>query len=397
MRSCLYSGFMIARFVFIYVLLLLPGITRAQRLSAGAFISVITCGPGQNELYSAFGHSAFRVHDPELGIDYAFNYGVFDFNQPNFYLNFARGHNYYKLAVQDYRQFEYFYRYFNRYVHEQVLDLTQAQKQRLFDFLQWNALPENRSYRYDYFYDNCATKIPAILKQLFGDSLQFTYPHITTRYSFRQLTDLYLKHQPWGDLGIDLCLGLPMDKTATPFEYMFLPDYVEAGLDYALLNGRPLVKEKNIVYASVPEEFSAEWFTPFNVFTLLAAVTLMLTVYDLRRKKISYLYDRLLFGITGIIGLILLLLWIATDHWAAAWNFNLLWAFPFHITIVFALKKSWKWITIYFKAMVVILLLLLVFWVWLPQQMHYALIPLILSLLMRSWTNQSLRRSGSSL
>lgn len=377
---------MTLRLIFIPALLLLPVFIRAQQLSENSFISVITCGPGQTELYSAFGHSAFRVHDPELGIDYAYNYGVFDFSQPNFYLNFARGHNYYKLAVQDYRQFEYFYRYFNRYVHEQVLDLTRSQKQRLFDFLQWNALPENRSYRYDYFYDNCATKIPDVLKKLFGDSLQFTFPHITTSYSFRQLTDLYLKYQPWGDLGIDLCLGLPMDKRVTPYEYMFLPDYVEAGLDYALLNKRPLVKQKNIVYASVPEEFSAAWFTPLNVFILLAVATLLLTVYDLRRKKLSYWYDRLLFGITGLIGIILLLLWTATDHWAAAWNFNLLWALPFHLVVVFLLKRRKKWITIYFKVMVVILLALLVLWVWLPQQMHYALIPVIISLLMRSWT-----------
>lgn len=376
----------------IYALLFLPVFIRAQQLSEQAFISVITCGPGQNELYSAFGHSAFRVYDPEMGIDYAYNYGVFDFSQPNFYLNFARGHNYYKLAVQDYRQFEYFYRYFNRYVHEQVLDLSQPQKQRLFDFLQWNALPENRSYRYDYFYDNCATKIPAVLKQLFGDSLQFTYPHITTRYSFRQLTDLYLKYQPWGDLGIDLCLGLPMDKKATPYEYMFLPDYVEAGMDYALLNGRPLVKEKNIAYASVPEELSAGWLTPLNVFTFLAVLTLALTVYDLRRKRISYLYDRLLFGITGLIGIILLLLWTATDHWAAAWNFNLVWAFPFHIIIVSLLRKPYNWITIYFKSMMIILLILLAFWIWLPQQLNYSLIPLVTGMAARAFVQYRLRR-----
>ncbi|MCX7636330.1 MAG: DUF4105 domain-containing protein [Cyclobacteriaceae bacterium] len=373
------------------ILLLLPVCIRAQQLSQQAFISVITCGPGQTELYSAFGHSAFRVHDPMLGIDYAYNYGVFDFSQPNFYLNFARGHNFYKLAVQDYRQFEYFYRYFNRYVHEQVLDLTQHQKQRLFDFLQWNALPENRSYRYDYFYDNCATKIPAVLKQLFGDSLQFTYPHITTAYSFRQLTDFYLEYQPWGDLGIDLCLGLPMDKKATPFEYMFLPDYVEAGMDYALLNGRPLVKQKNIVYQPVPEEYSTGWLTPFNVFILFSVITLALSIYDWQRKKISYAFDRLLFGITGLIGIILLLLWTATDHRAAAWNFNLLWAVPLHFPVVFIIKKTAKWIIFYFKIITVILLLLLTLWVWLPQQLHFALIPVVLSLLMRSWIHVQLR------
>lgn len=389
MKACLYSGVMSVRFI--TALLLLPAFIRAQQLSERSFISVITCGPGQTELYSAFGHSAFRVHDPELGIDYAYNYGVFDFSQPNFYLNFARGHNYYKLAVQDYNQFEYFYRYFNRYVHEQVLDLTQQQKQRLFDFLQWNALPENRSYRYDYFYDNCATKIPAVLKNLFADSLQFTYPHITTQYSFRQLTDLYLKYQPWGDLGIDLCLGLPMDKKASPYEFMFLPDYVEAGLDYALLNGRPLVKQKNIVYAPVPENFSNGWLIPLNLFILLAVLTLALTIYDMRRVRLSYVYDRFLFGITGFIGVILLLLWTATDHQAAAWNFNLLWAMPFHLVIAFVVERPFKWISVYFRVTALILVLLLIAWVWLPQQMHHAFIPVVLSLLLRAWAHIKLR------
>ncbi|MCU0398242.1 MAG: DUF4105 domain-containing protein, partial [Cyclobacteriaceae bacterium] len=203
------------------------------KLSDQAEISVITCGPGQAELYSAFGHSAFRVFDPANQIDHAFNYGVFDFNQPNFYLNFARGHNNYRLAVQDYKRFEYTYVYYNRYVHEQVLNLNTFQKQKLFDYLIWNAQPENQYYRYDYFYDNCATKLPEIVSKVFGDSVQFDGSYISTSYSIRQLTDLYLNYQPWGDLGIDICLGLPMDKKASPYEYMFLPDYVESGFDHA--------------------------------------------------------------------------------------------------------------------------------------------------------------------
>jgi hypothetical protein len=374
------------------ILLLLPFLTEAQQLSREATISVITCGPGQTELYSVFGHSAFRVHDPVLGLDYAYNYGVFDFDQPHFYLNFARGYNYYKLAVQDYRQFEYFYIYYNRYIHEQVLDLTQEQKQRIFDFLQWNALPENRSYRYDYFYDNCATKIPAVLRQLLGDSLVFTFPHITTRYSFRQLTDLYLRYKPWGDLGIDLCLGLPMDKIVSPAEYMFLPDYVEAGLDYALLQGRPLVKQKNIIYEALPEQISAGWFTPINFFSFLAVITLIVTLSDLQRKKLTMRYDLLLFGIAGTLGIILILLWFATDHYAAAWNFNLLWALPSHAVVVFLLKKSRPWIGTYFLGAAVLNALLLLNWAWLPQQLNISLIPLITALAMRSWVQFYIRK-----
>lgn len=156
-------------------LFLIPGILPAQqRLSDQAEISVMTFGPSQQVLYTAFGHSAFRVYDPVLGIDEAYNYGVFDFDQPNFYLNFARGNLMYRLDVSDYKEFEYVYVYFNRSVRQQTLNLTQGQKQRLYAFLQWNALPENQFYRYDYFYDNCATKMPNILVHVFGDTVQLT-------------------------------------------------------------------------------------------------------------------------------------------------------------------------------------------------------------------------------
>jgi hypothetical protein len=354
-------------------------------LSDQAEISVITCGPGQNELYSAFGHSAFRVADPVNGFDYAFNYGVFDFNQPNFYLNFARGHNYYKLAVQDYKRFEYFYIYYNRYVHEQVLNLTAWQKQRLFDYLQWNARPENQSYLYDYFYDNCATKLPEIVTNVFGDSVVFNGSHITTSYTIRQLTDLYLKWQPWGDLGIDICLGMPMDKKATPYEYMFLPDYVETGFDNATINGKPLVKQKNMVYESLPEDFATRLFTPLTIFIVLAVFSVGLSAWDFKRKKTSAWFDATLFGVTGAIGLLLLLLWTATDHKAAANNLNILWALPTHLVVAIALFKPRKWLKRYFTIVVILNLLLLITWAWLPQQLHVALIPVVIAITVRGW------------
>ncbi|MDL5045957.1 DUF4105 domain-containing protein [Oscillatoria amoena NRMC-F 0135] len=367
------------------LLLLRFGAHAQIALSDEAEVSVITCGPGQTELYSAFGHSALRVIDPVNGFDLAFNYGVFDFNQPNFYINFARGHNYYKLAVQDYQRFEYVYKYYNRYVHEQVLNLTAWQKQRLFDYLQWNARPENQSYLYDYFYDNCATKLPQILTKVFGDSVRFNDSHITTRYSFRELTDLYLMWQPWGDLGIDICLGLPMDKKATPYQYMFLPDYVEAGFDNATLNGLPLVKQKNLVYESQPEELRNGLFQPLYVFTLFAIVVIILSWYDMKRKKLSNRLDVFLFGAVGAIGLLLFLLWTATDHRAATNNLNILWALPTHLVVAFALLKPRKWLKPYFFTVVFINVALVITWAWLPQKLHYALIPVVVALLARAF------------
>ncbi len=117
-----------------------------------------------------------------------------------------------------------------------MLNLSASQKQTLFNYLQHNALPEFEHYRYDYFYNNCATKIRDVTAEaLAADSVKFDGSYITTNYTIRDLTDIYLVKQPWGDLGIDICLGLPMDKTASLSEYMFLPDCIESGFDHATI------------------------------------------------------------------------------------------------------------------------------------------------------------------
>ena len=359
------------------------------QLSDRAEISVLTLGPWQGEVFTAFGHSAFRVYDPVRRIDAAYNYGVFDFDQPNFYLNFARGNNMYMLGVMSYPHFEYAYMSDNRYIHEQILNLRPDQKQRLFDFLQWNARPENREYLYDYFYDNCATKIPEVMLKVFGDSVEFDGSYIKTRYSFRDLTDIYLEQQPWGDLGIDIGLGLPTDKIATPYEYMFLPDYVESGFANAtiLANGErePLVKKTNIIYESHPEENATGLFTPLIVFTMFLLVTMMISYRDLKRNGISMYFDGVLFTIVGFLGLCLLLLWTVTSHHAAARNFNLLWALPTHLIAVIAFARQPAWLKKYFLIVSIAMGLLLVVWVFLPQDLHYSLIPLVIALGIRAY------------
>lgn len=382
---------------FVAILLLIAPLCNAQiRLSDQAEISVLTLGPWQGELFTAFGHSSFRVSDPVRRIDAAYNYGVFDFDQPHFYLNFARGNNLYMLGVMDYPRFEYSYIYYNRYIHEQVLNLTPERKQRLFDFLEWNSRPENKDYLYDYFYDNCATKIPEVMKTVFGDTVIFNDSHITTDYSIRELTDLYLKHQPWGDLGIDICLGLPTDKKATPYEYMFLPDYVEAGFANATIsvNGRnePLVSKTNIIYTAQPEDPPSNVLLhPVTVFSLLLLIAAIFTYRDLKRKKLSNWIDGPFFGLLGLIGLILLLLWTATNHEAAAKNFNLLWAIPTHLLAVYALIRRKKWLTRYFQVVLIVTGLLLITWPLIPQKLNVFLIPLILAIGLRAFTQYRIR------
>ncbi len=369
------------------VFCLLFSVSRAQTiLSPQAEISIITCGPYQGELYSAFGHSAIRVIDPVRGFDIAFNYGVFDFNQPNFYLNFTRGYLYYKLGVYSYPDFRDHYISYNRYVHEQVLALDSAQKQKVFSYLENNSLPENQTYRYDYFYNNCASKVRDVFVEVFKEEIKFDSTFIKTDYTIRDLTEIYLKQQPWGDLGIDICLGLPMDKKASSYDYMFLPDYIESSFDRVALNGSPIVGEKISVYESSPETIPFHWYHPWIVFGLLLLVAGILSYRDWQRQKLSKWFDVTLFGAVGIVGLLLFILWLATDHKAAANNFNIAWAFPLHLVGAIGLLKrtSPKWISGYFIFAAIISALLLGFWTLLPQTLNPFLLPVIFIMLMRS-------------
>lgn len=373
-------------------LLLIPLLTQAQtKLSPAAEIRVITCGPYQGELYSAFGHSAIYVKDEATDVSRLYNYGVFDFNQPNFYLNFAKGHLNYRLAVMDYERFVQSYINENRFVHEQVLNLTPAQNQRLFNFLEWNAKEENMYYNYDYFYDNCATRVRDALKHTFGDTIVFDGSYITTDYTIRDLCDIYLEEQPWGDLGIDLCLGLPMDKTATPWMYMFLPDYVESAFANGYIKdstgGRPLVGRTVLTYESVPTLAKTSYNTPLNWFSGLLALGILVTFFGYKRGTPYYVFDVVLFSVIGLLGWFLLGLWLLTDHRAAAQNMNILWALPFHFPLaLFLIKKvKPKFLKFYFGLTAAVSMLLLVFWWLLPQDLNMDFLPVVLLLAVRSF------------
>ncbi|MDX1629073.1 MAG: DUF4105 domain-containing protein [Fulvivirga sp.] len=367
------------------------GYSQPNQLSENAQIRIITVGPYQEELYSAFGHSGIRVYDPANQIDDFYNYGVFDFDQPNFYLNFAKGYLNYRLAVMDYPRVKQYYIYQNRYIHEQVLNLINEEKQELYHFLLWNAQPENMYYYYDYFYDNCATRIRDAMEKTYGDSVVFDGSYVTTNYTIRDLTDLYLQEQPWGDLGIDLCLGLPMDRNATPYMYMFLPDYVELAFDHAFIirNGKkvPLVAETIVTYESKPQPSAASKITPFYLFSLLAVIVIGFTYLGYRKKRHKKVFDVIWFTIIGLFGWFLFLLWTATDHHAAAQNFNILWAIPLHFPVaLFLLKKQIpRWVSYYFMVTSLLGGLTILAWGWLPQDLHNAMIPLVVIIATRGY------------
>ncbi|MEQ8811269.1 MAG: DUF4105 domain-containing protein [Imperialibacter sp.] len=389
-------------------LLLLGGSGLAESLaqippfiSDSTTVSVMTMGPSQVELYTAFGHSAFRVLDHKTGIDLVFNYGIFSFNQPNFYLNFARGKLLYKLGVNRYEDFKEAYIEENRSIVEQNLNLTVSEKHQLYAFLVENNKPENRDYYYNYIYDNCATKIRDVLETVFKDRITFDYSYVTEDLTFRQLMDMNLGQQPWGDLGIDICLGTGIDKVATGYQYMYLPEYIQkafAGATLQRSNGKvPLVSATEVVFMPTKEgESQASLVTPTIVFVLVFMLVGFSTQQEWKAGKRRKWLDFTLFFVVGIVGILLLFLWFATDH-ISQYNLNLLWAFPLHAFVAFyAFKNSPpNWLSTYLLSAAVLLALVIVSWSFLPQMLHLALVPIMLTLGLRAifWRKSAFRAS----
>ncbi|CAM9965883.1 unnamed protein product, partial [Chrysoparadoxa australica] len=380
--------------IFFYCLLLLSffihlsAAAQKRQLSDQAEIAIMTLGPYQGEIYSAFGHTAIRITDPVNSIDWVFNYGVFDFEQENFFWNFAKGKLLYQLGVSDYKRFAQHYKEENRYIIEQYLNLTHPEKQQVYDFLIKNYEPENREYMYNYVYDNCSSKIPEILDKIFPGRINYNYYYTKEGTTVRDLMDQYLSYQPWGDWIIDIGLGYQIDHEAAPETYMFLPDYVKLALDSATLvrdsTVVPLVKETDLVYEAEAEDNSIGIFTPFNTFILIFFIIGFFTNRDFKRGKRSHWIDVVLFTFVGIIAWWLVFLWSATDHLSKE-NMNIFWAIPLHIPLVYFLgvDKMKKFLLIYFQLVGVLYLLLLLLWEAVPQPLHIAILPLLITMILR--------------
>ncbi len=365
-------------------------IAQPIQLSELTEISVVVADPGTHELFEAFGHPAIRIKDPANRIDIAYNYGIFDFDQPYFYLNFTRGYLNYKVEAWPYPAFENSYIRENRSLKEYVLNMSMGQKQSVFEFLENNIKPENQHYFYDYFYDNCATRIWDAFKAALGDDLHFDESYIEPKHSFRTLVDSLTVHKPWGDFGIDLCLGLPMDKKLNSYEYMYLPEFLGRSIDHATItingNEQPFVKSSRMIFQSLPREIKVGLFTPNFLFWSIFAFVFILTIIELVLKRKFVFLDVLIFGTAGLVGLLLFILWVATDHQAAVNNLNIIWANPLYLVgIYFLIKKSKPgWLPVYFLCIGILLLLFLIAWPINPQGINVAIIPIALTIFTRS-------------
>ena len=372
---------------FLLILLSFVGLTPAK--AQFWEVSLLTADPG-TELYSSFGHSAIRLREigPD-GRDLVFNFGTFDFDTPNFYGKFATGKLNYMLSVVPYDRFIIEYDYYKRGLREQVLDLNQEQKDFLLQHLDAQYAPERRFYKYDFFYNNCATKIRDAFDIAMGEQLVWS-DSVAEEKTFRNLIDEFVLPLPWADFGIDLALGAVIDRPATELEKQFLPTYMEQAFANATIfeNGvsRPLVKQSRVLLEYPKEEAQQSLLNPTVIFWFLVVLFAALTLYGFKKGKLMKGLDVALFGSVGILGVVVAFLWFFTDHSATAWNWNILWAFPGHLVLVWGLvaRPNATWISSYLLFVMGATVVTLLFWIFGMQSFSPALIPILLLLLLRA-------------
>lgn len=369
--------------LFLSLFLLIGLASIAQRpLSQMAEISLLSCENGY-ELYNSYGHSAIRVKDPLTDLDIVFNYGTFDAQVDNFLMRFIRGTVDYTLSMSPYEWFIRSYENENRTVIEQVLNLTPEEKQAVFNRIVKNYETDERFYRYDFFYDNCSTRIHEILKEVLGEDLSYGEDlYQDSPETFRMLIDPYMKHSPWAEFGVGIIMGYPTDNIATNKQKMFLPDHMMERFDLATIHQDSFVKNKRILFKSTPTEINNSfWTSPLFILSLIAFFVIALSLYNFNRNKHWYAIDYVLFFITGLAGIFFLFMWIGTRHSPTFENMNMFWAMPFNLIALFFIKKQKSKLYLLFM-----MILNLVGFFMLPQIFHIAVLPIALMMAVRYFT-----------
>lgn len=363
---------------------------KEPQLGQTAEISLLTVSPSEEEVYTVYGHTAIRVKDTAQKLDVIFNYGVFDFSKPNFVYRFTKGETDYRLAAYRTRDFLLEYEMRGSEVTEQVLALDSVGKAQIWEALLINNRPENRVYRYNFFFDNCATRPATLIEKQAGGSI--TYHDPFKPQTFREMINHCTRNKSWLTFGCDLVLGSPTDRLATTHEMLFLPLYLKAAFASATLTypnaaPRQLVQATHTLVERLEEEEEPDPFpTPLTCSLLLLATILLVTGLECRRHTCFRVVDCLLFLIAGLAGTVLFFLSFISTHPSIWPNWNIVWLHPFHLAavILFVLKKLRKVADYYHFINFAVLTLMLVCWYFIPQHLNPAFIPLIVCLWLRS-------------
>lgn len=338
-------------------------------------ISLITCGPG-SDIYELEGHTALRVR--YNGADVAVNYGLFDFDTPNFVYRFVKGETDYMVGAVP---FEYFLRQYaraGRAVYEQPLGLSPDAAFRLVALLDENLRPENRTYRYNYVKDNCATRPLEMIERAIGDTLSLKARGYTDGWTFRDAMRHYHAYYPWYQFGIDLALGSGIDYPLVDREKAFVPVVL-----MEMVEDNGIADETTLILAPGNKSVSVTpwWMTPLAVGIAVLLAVIAVAAIDVKRMKVTRWVDALLFGIYGIAGLLITFLVFISEHEATSPNWLLLWLNPLCLIVpaFIYIKSCRKLVKLYGIVNFVALFLLSILWLWSGQSGNVAFIPLILA------------------
>lgn len=348
---------------------------------------LITCGPG-TETYSIYGHSALWLTIPDRNIDIVYNWGVFDFSTPHFAYKFAKGRLEYMLDTEHVRRFMQVYTFEKRWVQVQKINLNSAEKKILMELITENLKPENIKYRYDFFYDDCSTRIRDLLEKAVGSKLRYQ-PAAGRRSmpTFRFLTGSYQKQYPWLDLGIDLLMGTPSDKKASDRDRMFLPLEMQNELSRAVVmrEGKmvPLLQNPETIVSFPSPEVKSSFLThPLFITSFLFIV--MIIIAALAKKSIVIkILDIIVFSFFSALSILMLFTNFFSDHQQMKYNLNILWFSPFIPICLIAviLNRKWfDWFRLVFTLSVISFIIIIIF----PNTGNTAFVPLILLIMVRS-------------
>lgn len=340
-------------------------------------VSLLTCSPG-DELYSAFGHTAIRVNDM------VFNYGMFNFNTEGFYIKFVSGETDYELGVEIMQGFERQYERRNRSVIEQKLNLTNEEKAALFNALIENTRPENKTYRYNFVFDNCATRPRIKIEECLKGAIKYDVKE--ENESYRKLIEKYVGEDSWIKFGIDILIGAEADKTASFFDRLFLPDELMNAFATARRdNGERLVTEtKEIVSQDKDEDDDED-----NGVTPLAVAVIAMTIISIASllfpRKLKAL-DFILFLATGLLGVVITFLCFFSLHPLVGENYNLLWLNPLHLIIPLTIfiKKARKILMGTYALIALATAVAMSGYIYLPQEFNIAFLPFMAIIVVRA-------------
>lgn len=376
------------KLIIAFVLLLFSWVQPVNAQQDSIKISLLTCAPG-TEIYALFGHTALRYEDPARGQDIVFNYGMFSFDTPNFVLRFVKGETDYQLGISSYPRFEVEYAMRGSSVYQQTLNLTQAEKQKLRELLEVNYLPENRIYRYNFFYDNCTTRARDRFEECIDGKV--VYPEGKEGLSFRDIVHQYTKGHDWDELGIDMCLGSEADMPIGARMQMFAPFYLlEAARGASITKGdsvRSLVLEEKKVVDVEPEDVEMVFpLSPMECVFILIGLTCLVGWLQLKIKKVIWIWDVLLFGAQGLAGCVIAFLVFFSVHPTVGSNWLIILFNPIPLVylpvMVYRAIKGKK--DLYHAINVVYLTLFIMIMPFVQQKFNVTVLPLALCLLICS-------------